>query len=152
MPSGLVAPVARLTPRAEVLAGATLLLGLGVQVVAGLVVLMLGLFTIAVSAALLQGQEIDCGCFSGVSPQRITWLTVGRNLVLLLAAILLTWQGPRALALDGFLFGDDAQTSSADAVALLIASTTALAIFALVRTSLILRRLVSHQSAEGRPA
>jgi putative oxidoreductase len=148
LPHRLVQPVARLVPVAELLAGAALLLGLGLQIVAALVALMLAAFTVAVSTALLRGREIDCGCFSGVSPTRITWLTVGRNGVLLLLAALLSWQAPRALALDGIYGGGEPERSATDALAVLIASTTALAAYALVWTSLTLRRLASHQSAE----
>jgi uncharacterized membrane protein YphA (DoxX/SURF4 family) len=147
-PDRLVPLVARVVPVAELLAGAALLLGLGLQIVAALVALMLAAFTIAVSTALLRGREIDCGCFSGVSPTRITWLTVGRNAVLLLLAALLSWQAPRALALDEIYLANVAGPSASDALAVLIASTAALATYALVRTSLSLSRLASRQSAE----
>jgi heme O synthase-like polyprenyltransferase len=150
LPDRLVPLVARVVPVAELLAGAALLLGLGLQIVAALVALMLAAFTVAVSTALLRGREIDCGCFSGVSPTRITWLTVGRNGVLLLFAALLSWQAPRALALDDIYLEDvaGAGASASDALAVLIASTAALASYALVRTSFSLQRLSSRQSAE----
>lgn len=149
LPRGLVKPVAELLPAAEVLAGGALLFGLGLQIVASLVALMLAVFTIAVSTALLQGREIDCGCFSTVSPQRITWLAVGRNLGLLTLALTLVWRAPRALALDAIFFAGDAGLSASAALALFIASTAALAGLALVQLSLRLLRLASLPLGEG---
>lgn len=149
VPARLVRPVSRAVPVAELLAGAALLLGLGLQIVAALVALMLTAFTIAVSVALLRGREIDCGCFTGVSPQQITWLTVGRNTTLLLLASLLSWQAPRALALDEIYRGGSDATSASEALAVLTTSTATIATLALVRTTLSLRRLASLLSPEG---
>ncbi len=50
-------------------------------------------FTAAAASAVLRGLDIECGCFGEGSGQ-VTWLTLGRNLVLLAVSIALVRQGP----------------------------------------------------------
>ncbi len=140
-------PVAGIVPFAEVLAGTALLAGLGVRPIAAAVAAMLAIFTAAVAVALLRGREISCGCYGGISPRRITWLTAARNLALLAFALLLAWQAPRALALDDVYLAGRTTTSTSQALALLVASTSALFLVALARATLELERLVA---ADGR--
>jgi hypothetical protein len=39
-------------------------------------------FAGAMAINLVQGRDIECGCFGDRSPQRISWLSVGRNILL----------------------------------------------------------------------
>lgn len=54
---------------------------------------------------LLRGREMSCNCFGSASPEKMTWLTVGRNVILtgmtlivvLVPSVSLTlWPGPLA--------------------------------------------------------
>jgi uncharacterized membrane protein YphA (DoxX/SURF4 family) len=82
-------------PAMEVVAGLALLLGPRPWRAAGAaaIALLLVMFTGAVVFALVRGLDIDCACF-GKGSGRVTWLTFGRNLVLLgAAAVALRFEG-----------------------------------------------------------
>jgi putative oxidoreductase len=84
-------------PAAEVVAGLALLLGPRPWRAAGAaaIALMLVMFSGAVVWALLRGLNIDCACF-GTGSGSVTWLTFGRNAVLLVAAaVVLRLEGRR---------------------------------------------------------
>jgi len=53
---------------------------------------MLLVFTVAISANLYRGIDIACGCFS-VNPEagHIGWLSIGRNVMLMLSCVWLLW-------------------------------------------------------------
>jgi putative oxidoreductase len=74
-------------PAAEIVAGLALLLGPRPWRAAGAaaIALLLVMFTGAVVWALLRGLDIDCACF-GTGSGSVTWLTFGRNAILLVAA------------------------------------------------------------------
>lgn len=57
---------------------------------------MMAVFTVAVTAAVVRGINIDCGCFGGGSGP-VTWGTVARDLVLLAGATTLLWVQRREL-------------------------------------------------------
>ncbi len=44
-------------------------------------------FTLLLVRSLLRGVAADCGCFGGGSHQKVSWLSVGRNLVLIALAL-----------------------------------------------------------------
>lgn len=52
------------------------------------------LFVVATSWALMQGINVDCGCFGSAGGQVTGW-TIGRNLALLVATVLLVGAQPR---------------------------------------------------------
>lgn len=143
MPSAFVRPVAGVVPVAEVVAGIALLVGLGIRLTGVAVAAMLAVFTTAVAVALLQRREVSCGCFGDIAPRRITWLTVTRNVALLVLALLLAWEAPTALALDGVYLAGRPATSTSHALALLVVSTSGLVLLALVRATLRLGRLAA---------
>lgn len=131
LPRGVVPAVAVWLPRLEVGAGTLLLAGFLIVPTAVVLAAALVIFTAAVALALLRGREIDCGCFGTVSPRRITWSTVGRNVVLLTAAIVVAADPPHALApntvIDG---GASSPLDSSDALGVLVATTATLAALA----------------------
>ncbi|MBA3690879.1 MAG: DoxX family membrane protein [Actinobacteria bacterium] len=91
-------PIARTLPMAEVLVGGLLLLGVA-QTASSLVVAgLLGVFAFAVSVNLVRGRSIDCGCLGSGAPSPITWWTVCRNLVLILAALVIAGSPRTALS------------------------------------------------------
>lgn len=84
-------PVAVLVPTAEILIALVLLLGTGpARSFAGVVAAaMLAVFTALLVGALRRGEEAECGCFGPLSASdRVTPWSVARNLVLIVAALL----------------------------------------------------------------
>jgi uncharacterized membrane protein YphA (DoxX/SURF4 family) len=117
--------VAQVLPPVEVASGVLLALGLGIRPVAALLALFLVGFSAAIAINLLRGRTIDCGCFGPVGNRRITWLTVGRNLVLVAMAVQVAAVAPTSLALDRVAGLGSHGPSSAVAVALLFTATLA---------------------------
>lgn len=80
--------VSRTLPPGEFLVGALLLLGLEPVPVAAAVGFCLLTFSAAIALNLLRGRRIDCGCFGLVADSRLSWSLLGRNALLLSAALL----------------------------------------------------------------
>lgn len=110
--------------------------------VAAALALLLAVFAGAIAINLLRGREIDCGCFGFGVRRRIGWDAVVRNVVLALLAVGLATRPPEPLALDTTVFGGDTTMSASDAFALLIASTLAVAAFAIIEEARRIRRTV----------
>ncbi len=96
-------------PGIELLAGGMLLLGVWTEASAAIVAVLLGLFIVALSQALLRGIDLRCGCFGGADVA--TWGTVARDIVLVLPALAVVRWGPGRWSLAGRFSGQ----SSADA-------------------------------------
>ncbi len=133
--------VAATLPPLELVCGLLLVVGLATRIVALVLASMLLAFAGAVAVNLLRGREIDCGCLGAAGPRRITWLTVGRNLVFAAAALLLALDPTTVLSLDNALLGGDAAMETGEAVAVAIATTAPLASLALVSAAIRFRRL-----------
>ncbi|MCP9487899.1 MAG: DoxX family membrane protein [Gaiellaceae bacterium MAG52_C11] len=132
LPQSLVPAVAAWLPRLEVAVGGLLLVGLLTVPAAVVLAAALVAFAASVGIALARGREIDCGCFGTVAPTRITWWTLGRNIVLLAAAILVISSPPTALAFESVMSGASSSPASAEAGAVLVATTVTLAGLALM--------------------
>ena len=75
-------------PWVELIAGALLVIGIVPQSSAALIAGLLALFIAAGSLALARGLEISCGCFFPfMTDDRLTWVTLVRDLVMLLFAL-----------------------------------------------------------------
>jgi uncharacterized membrane protein YphA (DoxX/SURF4 family) len=86
------APVMAATlPAIEIVLGAALMIlpRPWRQGAAAAATVLMAMFTFVVTAALVRGVNIECGCFGG-GEGPITALTVGRNVVLLLVAAVVT--------------------------------------------------------------
>lgn len=140
LPPAAVQWVAVGLPPAEIVCGLLLFAGLETTIVAALLGALLSVFAVAVIVNLLRGREIDCGCFSLITPKRIGWPAVIRNLALAAAAGIVVVRAPRTLAVDGFVSGG-ADASTTQGIGVLIAATTALASYSLGAEALRLRRL-----------
>jgi len=79
----LARPVARSLPWLELACGLALLAGVAVPAVAPLAAVILGLFAVAVSANLVRGRSIECGCYGGFTPRKISWSLVAWDIALL---------------------------------------------------------------------
>jgi len=85
VPRPLVAALAAALPPVELAVGAMLLVSAASRAAALAAASLLGIFTLAVAAALLMGRRPSCGCFGGQSP--IGPHTLVRNVLLLGAAV-----------------------------------------------------------------
>lgn len=84
--------VAAMMPGVELLAGGLLIANRWTRAAATLLAVLLGVFIVALSQALLRGINLTCGCFGGSEPA--TWGTVVRDVVLLVAALAQAWFAP----------------------------------------------------------
>lgn len=84
LPAPLARAYGRLLPFVELGTALLFLSGVFLPIAAGLAVLMLSSFAIAVAVVVRQGREIGCHCFGQASTDRVGWHTLGRDLLLLL--------------------------------------------------------------------
>jgi putative oxidoreductase len=90
LPNAAVNPFALSLPVFEIITGLMLVLGFFRRGAALGITILCMVFTIAVAAALARGLTIDCGCFGTSEPSRAKmWFDLGRDIVLLLAAVIL---------------------------------------------------------------
>lgn len=90
LPTWAINPLALMLPWLQLLCGIALLINRWTLGAIALVVLMLAAFQTAVASALMRGLNIACGCFkAGGSPA--TWLTFGRDSLILIAAVVLAY-------------------------------------------------------------
>ena len=99
----MVKLIAFAVPWTEVIAGAFLILGLWARSAALVIGLMLAAFIVGISSVLMRGLNVECGCFGKfefpcVGPVGACHLV--RNSVMILAALMILWKGPGALAID----------------------------------------------------
>lgn len=89
LPDGLVNLVSLYFPWLEIICATCLLFIPRYRTAAlWIVLILLVLFTGGIAINLWRGAAISCGCFSGSVDQPITWMSVARNMGLVLLAIL----------------------------------------------------------------
>ena len=71
----------------ELFAGVFLIVGVFTRQAALVVALLLAMFIIAISATMIRGLVIDCGCFDEEG-HPVDWVVLARNLLLILTAFL----------------------------------------------------------------
>jgi len=80
--------IAAILPWLEILCGLLMVTGWRVRGASALIILMNLIFIIALSAAIVRGLDIDCGCFKqGGGNKTTAWQALLRDMVLLSAAI-----------------------------------------------------------------
>ena len=90
LPNAAINVLALSLPYFEILTACLLLTGWRKHVGALAVIVMTSVFAAAMVSALAKGLTVDCGCFGGGTPSRLhTWTSLGRDLLLLVAAALL---------------------------------------------------------------
>lgn len=130
VPAGLARPLAVALPPAELAGGLMLASGAATRPVATLLAVALAIFSAAVAINLLRGREIECGCFGGAVPRRISWPLVARNLALACALLVVAADAPRALAVDALFTEESRAVSHVDGLAVLLSVTLAVALSA----------------------
>jgi uncharacterized membrane protein YphA (DoxX/SURF4 family) len=96
LPAGLVPAAAAVLVGVEVVVGLALLSGRGARAAAWVATLLLATFTAGLSAALVRGIDLACGCFGGSAPA--TWWTVARDVAWLALALVVALRGPGRLS------------------------------------------------------
>ncbi len=91
LPPTVVAAMALALPPFEILLGIYLIAGLLLPIAAGVAVSVLVLFTGIVASAVIRGLSAPCGCFGPGDNTPATWLTVLRDVSLLVPAAYLAW-------------------------------------------------------------
>jgi putative oxidoreductase len=93
LPNALINLVALSLPIFEMAVGAMLITGFRLRVASLSALILSGIFAAALISALARGLNIDCGCFGNGTPSlQKTWLSLGRDLLLGLIAIVIRSQ------------------------------------------------------------
>lgn len=91
---------ALIIPWLEILAGVAMILGFKTRTAAIITGLLLLMFTIAVAIAVVQGLQIDCGCFGEQGGEEVSWLKVAKNTAMILGCAALVWHPTSLFSLD----------------------------------------------------
>jgi uncharacterized membrane protein YphA (DoxX/SURF4 family)/peroxiredoxin len=86
---GPIRAIAILLPVVEIILGAAIVIGAKTKVATQVTTLMLSLFTAVIVGKISEGTDFSCGCFGGLSKERVDGMTIVRNVGLLLVGILL---------------------------------------------------------------
>jgi len=101
LPGATISLLAVVLPWAELIAGALLVVGLLTESSALLLGFFSLVFTGAVTAALVRGLDITCGCFTvSETADNVAWSHLAVDLGLLALAVIVLAVRPRFLALD----------------------------------------------------
>lgn len=87
LPLPIVNLVALIIPWVELLCGLHLITGVRIRSSAALLVLLLGVFTIAMASALFRGLTIDCGCFGKAYATPVSWTRVAEDIGLIVLGL-----------------------------------------------------------------
>jgi hypothetical protein len=99
LPAVLISPAAWIIPAIEASAALGLLVRAAQQRAAVVLAVLVGMFTAAIAINLARGQrQIDCGCFGPALRQTLSGWLIARNLILIVAAIVVASPtGPRPM-------------------------------------------------------
>lgn len=88
LPTSTINLFAIILPWIELISGMALILGLFVESASLLIGLLLGVFIVALSSAVIRGLDISCGCFSTASSsEKVVWDTIIRDLIMLMLVV-----------------------------------------------------------------
>lgn len=93
VPSWMIRPVAFVLPWIELILGGLLVTGLLAAPVAALGAALLGGFSAALALNLRRGSNAPCGCFGPSLPMKTSRTLVGRNLLMVLVLVAVSWKG-----------------------------------------------------------
>ncbi|HXN02561.1 MAG TPA: MauE/DoxX family redox-associated membrane protein [Candidatus Dormibacteraeota bacterium] len=93
VPSRMIRPVAFALPWVELILGGLLVTGLLATPVAALGAGLLGGVSLALALNLRRGSNAPCGCFGPSLPMKTSWTLVGRNLLMVLVLVAVSWKG-----------------------------------------------------------
>jgi uncharacterized membrane protein YphA (DoxX/SURF4 family) len=96
----------------ELLAGLSLVVGVAARAAACWIALMLFAFIAALSQALIRGIDLSCGCFGSTDVEPVSWALVGRDALMLAAALILARLGTGKLLFRRGAAAAEPQTAS----------------------------------------
>ncbi|CAN5353425.1 DoxX family membrane protein [soil metagenome] len=100
IPKELAIPVAHFLPWLEAVIGISVVLGIWTRQSGLLAALTLTAFTAALASIILRHMHVDCGCFGGLfGESTVTWISIARNGVLVIAAVCCAAYGGGRVAL-----------------------------------------------------
>jgi uncharacterized membrane protein YphA (DoxX/SURF4 family) len=153
LPASLNRAVAAWLPRLEAALALCLLVGVAVRLAAAVAAVAFAGFALAVSINLARGRRIDCGCYSRVSPRRIGWGLVIRNLVFASLALTLVAAPPKALSLSALWSDQSSALAVADGIAVaLVALAAVIALLVTDEALRVHRGIRSLSQGRGEPA
>jgi uncharacterized membrane protein YphA (DoxX/SURF4 family) len=100
LPSSLVNLAAAVMPLLELIAGITLIAGFWTRASSFILSGLTLIFIVAISFNLIRGLEVNCGCFDVISGSKIGIDLLIRDILLLLAGILIMLEASPRLGLD----------------------------------------------------
>ncbi len=101
LPNAMVNAIALVLPWLELLCAVGLMIGWRIKLNAALCGAMLAVFTTAVAYAVIMGLKIDCGCFGSAGGDEVSWIKVGKNMLMLLGLVVVYRYPTSPLAFDG---------------------------------------------------
>ena len=107
LPRGSGKLISNVFPVLEMLVGLLLVFGLFTQLAAVAAVLLFAVFTGLILYDLTHDQNVSCHCFGKLSDDKVTWMSVVRNVFLMALSVLV------AVAFDGWLSLDSLINGSA---------------------------------------
>jgi uncharacterized membrane protein YphA (DoxX/SURF4 family) len=105
VPNEVVNIMALVLPWLELVAGVLLILGVKVRASALLCALMLVMFTGAVAWAVINGLDIDCGCFGAQGAEEVSWWKVAKNSAMILGCLVMVWRSESRFTLESIVSG-----------------------------------------------
>jgi len=129
VPKRYARPLSLWFPRFELLGAFLLLVGLGIQMIASALALLLVALSVLISINLVAGRQIECGCFGAASSRRMTWLSVLRNAALALGSAWLALHPQHPLTLDSLFSDTSSSITHVDAFFQLTAAVSVVASF-----------------------
>jgi len=88
-PDFMLHPIAYSMPVIEIILGLAVVFKFRLKITLRTLLYILIFFTVLITAKLLEGERINCGCFGSLSDAKISWLMVLRNIGLLISNIIL---------------------------------------------------------------
>jgi len=101
LPNAIINVIALVLPWLELLCAVGLMIGWRIKLNAALCAAMLAVFSAAVAYAVIMGLKIDCGCFGSAGGDEVSWVKVGKNVLMLLGLVVVYRYPTSPFAFDG---------------------------------------------------
>ena len=92
LPHAFINSVAIILPWVEVVAGGLMVTGVWLRGSSAVIALLIGVFLVGISQALVRGLDIHCGCFGTVASRKVGFVALGEDLVFLAATVWVWWR------------------------------------------------------------
>ena len=140
LPQAVAKPFGALLPICEVIVAIGLIPALFAWMGAIGALVLLVLFIVGITVALVRGKKPDCHCFGQLQSKPIGWDLVGRNIALAVIAAMLIYAGPRQPSFWGWMNASSQSAGGSVVIVLALAGLVLLvfqswAIFQLIQQS-----------------